>query len=126
MSEDVEHYKSAAQAWFMALQERIVAEFERLEDEAPGELYVGGGGVADVQAGGGAEVTGGGVLAGAGLAGADAAFVSLGVAPLAGGSTVGLLAPDAGAASWPPGDAASASPAVTWMDVAYRVLSRTS
>jgi coproporphyrinogen III oxidase len=41
MTDDVEHYKSAAQAWFMALQERIAAEFERLEDEAPGELYVG-------------------------------------------------------------------------------------
>jgi hypothetical protein len=77
-------------------------------------------------AAGGAEATGAGVLAGAGLAGAEGAFVSLDVPLLAGWSPVGLLVGDAGAASLPFGDAASASPAVTWMDVAYRVLSRTS
>jgi coproporphyrinogen III oxidase len=30
-----------ARAWFGALRDRIVAEFERLEDEAPAELYPG-------------------------------------------------------------------------------------
>ena len=31
----------AARAWFDALRDRIVAEFERLEDEAPADLYAG-------------------------------------------------------------------------------------
>ena len=31
----------AARAWFDALRDRIVAEFERLEDEAPADLYPG-------------------------------------------------------------------------------------
>src|SRR5262244_2510332 len=30
-----------ARAWFEALRDRIVAEFERLEDEAPAALYPG-------------------------------------------------------------------------------------
>ncbi len=30
-----------AHAWFSALQTRIAAEFERLEDEAPADLYPG-------------------------------------------------------------------------------------
>ncbi|WP_374572900.1 oxygen-dependent coproporphyrinogen oxidase [Phenylobacterium sp.] len=37
----LESYNTRARAWFDALRDRIVAEFERLEDEAPAELYPG-------------------------------------------------------------------------------------
>src|SRR6201995_2670384 len=33
--------RERAKAWFEGLQTRIIAELERLEDEAPGELYPG-------------------------------------------------------------------------------------
>ncbi|HEV7386843.1 MAG TPA: coproporphyrinogen III oxidase, partial [Phenylobacterium sp.] len=36
---EIEERRSRAKQWFEALQQRIVAELERLEDEAPGELY---------------------------------------------------------------------------------------
>ena len=36
----LEDKKTRAKAWFDSLQARIVAEFERIEDEAPAELYV--------------------------------------------------------------------------------------
>ena len=35
----LEQRKSKARAWFESLRDRIVAAFERLEDEAPAELY---------------------------------------------------------------------------------------
>lgn len=38
---ELEDRKLRAKAWFEALRDRIVAEFERLEDEAPPELYSG-------------------------------------------------------------------------------------
>jgi coproporphyrinogen III oxidase len=37
----LETYNTRARAWFDSLRDRIVAEFERLEDEAPPELYPG-------------------------------------------------------------------------------------
>src|SRR5215212_1505547 len=37
----IEQYKLNAKHWFDTLQAEIVAEFERLEDEAPAELYPG-------------------------------------------------------------------------------------
>ncbi|HEY8005204.1 MAG TPA: oxygen-dependent coproporphyrinogen oxidase [Phenylobacterium sp.] len=36
---EIEQRRARAKAWFEALQQRIVAELERLEDEAPDELY---------------------------------------------------------------------------------------
>jgi coproporphyrinogen III oxidase len=36
---EIEDRRSRAKQWFEALQQRIVAELERLEDEAPDELY---------------------------------------------------------------------------------------
>src|ERR1700685_2887863 len=36
---ELENGPSRAKAWFEALQQRICAELERLEDEAPAELY---------------------------------------------------------------------------------------
>ncbi|HET9161295.1 MAG TPA: oxygen-dependent coproporphyrinogen oxidase [Caulobacteraceae bacterium] len=41
MTDLIERLKSETTAWFKALQLRITAEFERLEDQAPGELYPG-------------------------------------------------------------------------------------
>ncbi|MFN3523486.1 MAG: oxygen-dependent coproporphyrinogen oxidase [Phenylobacterium sp.] len=37
----LDSYNTRARAWFDSLRDRIVAEFERLEDEAPAELYPG-------------------------------------------------------------------------------------
>ena len=37
----LETYNTRARAWFDSLRDRIVAEFERLEDEAPADLYPG-------------------------------------------------------------------------------------
>ena len=38
---DLDSKKAAARAWFESLRDQICAEFERLEDEAPAELYAG-------------------------------------------------------------------------------------
>jgi len=38
---DLEDKNSRARAWFDTLRDRLVAEFERLEDEAPADLYSG-------------------------------------------------------------------------------------
>jgi coproporphyrinogen III oxidase len=37
----IEQYKLRAKAWFDSLQARIVAEFERIEEDAPADLYPG-------------------------------------------------------------------------------------
>jgi coproporphyrinogen III oxidase len=39
LSPEIEERRARARQWFEALQQRIVAELERLEDEAPDELY---------------------------------------------------------------------------------------
>ncbi|MDB5462723.1 MAG: hemF, partial [Phenylobacterium sp.] len=39
LSPEIEARRARARQWFEALQQRIVAELERLEDEAPDELY---------------------------------------------------------------------------------------
>ena len=41
MNETLDPRSIAARDWFRSLRDRIVAEFERLEDEAPPELYPG-------------------------------------------------------------------------------------
>jgi coproporphyrinogen III oxidase len=38
---DLDQKKTAARAWFESLRDQICAEFERLEDEAPADLYAG-------------------------------------------------------------------------------------
>ncbi|MBO9706846.1 MAG: oxygen-dependent coproporphyrinogen oxidase [Caulobacter sp.] len=38
---DLDSRKAAARAWFETLRDQICAEFERLEDEAPADLYAG-------------------------------------------------------------------------------------
>jgi coproporphyrinogen III oxidase len=38
---DLDQKKAAARAWFETLRDQICAEFERLEDEAPADLYAG-------------------------------------------------------------------------------------
>jgi coproporphyrinogen III oxidase len=38
---DLDQKKAAARAWFEGLRDQICAAFERLEDEAPAELYAG-------------------------------------------------------------------------------------
>jgi coproporphyrinogen III oxidase len=39
LTPEIEQRRARAQAWFESLQQRICAELERLEDEAPAELY---------------------------------------------------------------------------------------
>lgn len=39
--QDLDAKKARAQAWFESLRDQICAEFERLEDEAPADLYPG-------------------------------------------------------------------------------------
>ncbi|MDB5466639.1 MAG: hemF, partial [Phenylobacterium sp.] len=39
LTPEIEQRRARAQAWFESLQQRICAELERLEDEAPVELY---------------------------------------------------------------------------------------
>jgi coproporphyrinogen III oxidase len=46
---EIEARRSRAKAWFGALQQRICAELERLEDEAPAELYPGPSGRFDLR-----------------------------------------------------------------------------
>jgi coproporphyrinogen III oxidase len=38
---DLDQKKATARAWFESVRDQICAEFERLEDEAPAELYAG-------------------------------------------------------------------------------------
>jgi coproporphyrinogen III oxidase len=38
---DLDQKKAAARAWFESLRDQICSEFERLEDEAPADLYAG-------------------------------------------------------------------------------------
>ena len=60
----VEARKGRARTWFEELRDRICAEFERLEDEAPTSLYPGAPGhfvKTPWQRGGGAQDQGGGV-----------------------------------------------------------------
>src|SRR6218665_2307625 len=38
---DLDQKKAKARAWFESLRDQICAEFERLEDEAPADLYPG-------------------------------------------------------------------------------------
>jgi coproporphyrinogen III oxidase len=38
---DLDQKKATARAWFESLRDQICAEFERLEDEAPADLYAG-------------------------------------------------------------------------------------
>src|SRR5579863_28373 len=47
LAPEIEDRRARAQAWFEALQKRICAELERLEDEAPAELYAGPAGQFD-------------------------------------------------------------------------------
>ena len=46
---EIEDRRVRAKAWFEDLQTRIVAELERLEDEAPPELYIGEAGKFDLR-----------------------------------------------------------------------------
>ena len=39
LAPEIHERRARAKAWFEALQQRICAELERLEDEAPAELY---------------------------------------------------------------------------------------
>jgi coproporphyrinogen III oxidase len=41
LSEEILDRRTRAHAWFVSLQDRIAAELERLEDEAPADLYPG-------------------------------------------------------------------------------------
>ena len=41
---DLDTKKACAKAWFESLRDQICAEFERLEDEAPADLYPGASG----------------------------------------------------------------------------------
>ena len=47
LSPKIEERRARAQAWFEALQQRICAELERLEEEAPAEIYDGAAGQFD-------------------------------------------------------------------------------
>lgn len=40
-TQDLDQKKATARAWFESLRDQICAEFERLEDEAPADLYAG-------------------------------------------------------------------------------------
>jgi len=40
-TDDLDDKKARARAWFETLRDRICAEFETLEDEAPADLYPG-------------------------------------------------------------------------------------
>jgi coproporphyrinogen III oxidase len=40
-AQDLDQKKATARAWFESLRDQICAEFERLEDEAPADLYAG-------------------------------------------------------------------------------------
>jgi len=44
LAPEIQERRARCQAWFEALQQRICAELERLEDEAPAELYPGAAG----------------------------------------------------------------------------------
>jgi coproporphyrinogen III oxidase len=44
LAPEIQERRARAQAWFEALQQRICVELERLEDEAPAELYPGAAG----------------------------------------------------------------------------------
>jgi coproporphyrinogen III oxidase len=44
ISPEIATQRTTASAWFSELRDRICAEFERLEDEAPSELYTGDAG----------------------------------------------------------------------------------
>jgi len=49
LAPEIQDRRARAQAWFEALQQRICAELERLEDEAPPELYPGESGRFDIR-----------------------------------------------------------------------------
>ncbi|MDB5499026.1 MAG: hemF, partial [Phenylobacterium sp.] len=58
---EIEERRARARQWFEALQQRIVAELERLEDEAPDELYPDASGRFDLRPWTRETGTGGGV-----------------------------------------------------------------
>jgi len=62
---DLDTARAEAKAWFETLRSRICAEFERLEDEAPGDLFPGEAGrfeFEDWRRGDGSEDQGGGQM----------------------------------------------------------------
>ena len=67
ISAEIEERRARAKAWFESLRDRICAELERIEDEAPYELFPGESGQFDLRPwarGGGAGGGVGGFLAG--------------------------------------------------------------